>query len=130
VSDYITSGGAPSSWFVITNLYGGPGSSINDPAKTTNFAAYVDRNSLWVLQLYGNKPGNASVPFIQGLTDAIVDAQPETEFGAYLNYVDPSLSAEEAHKLYYGEELYERLLEVKEQVDPNNVFWNPQTIGA
>ncbi|KAF2652414.1 Glucooligosaccharide oxidase [Lophiostoma macrostomum CBS 122681] len=123
--DYITTGKVPS-FFVITNLYGGPGSAINE--KDTEFAAYRDRDSLWVLQLYGNKPGNTSLPFINGLTAAITGAQPQTEFGAYLNYVDPSLSADEAHKLYYGEELYGELQKVKEEVDPDEVFWNPQAV--
>jgi FAD/FMN-containing dehydrogenase len=26
--------------------------------------------------------------------------------------------------------LYARLLTLKKKVDPNNVFWNPQAIGA
>jgi hypothetical protein len=124
----VIKGGAPTTWFTIINLYGGPGSKINN--KDSNFAAYSERDSLWVLQLYGNKPGNASVPFINSLTNAIVSAEPTTDFGAYLNYVDPSLSADEAHELYYGEDLYKRLLALKKKVDPKNVFWNPQAIGA
>jgi hypothetical protein len=112
-------------YFSIFNLYGGPGSAIN--TKDTNFAAYSDRDSLWVIQNYGYT-GN-SVNWINGLNDAITGAQPQTEFGAYLNYVDPSLSAYEAHQLYYGEELYARLLALKRSVDPKGVFWNPHAIG-
>lgn len=121
---------SPTDYFVITNLYGGPGSHIND--KDTTFAAYSERDSLWVMQLYGFKEGdgNAAVPFINNLVDAITSAAPDTEFGAYLNYLDPSLSASEAHKLYYGQELYNRLLDVKKEVDPKGVFWNPQAIGV
>ncbi|KAH7117633.1 hypothetical protein B0J11DRAFT_88781 [Dendryphion nanum] len=120
--------GAPTKFFVITNLYGGPGSQIN--TKDTSFAAYSERDSLFVSQLYGYAPnGNDSVPFINGLHSAIVSAAPQTEFGAYLNYVDPSLAPKEAHQLYYGEELYKRLVKVKEGVDPGKVFWNPQAIG-
>lgn len=115
---------------MIINLYGGPGSQIN--TKDTNFAAYNDRDSLWVFQLYGFKEGagDESIPFIQGLTDSITSAAPQTHFGAYLNYVDPSLDAETAHKLYYGEDLYNRLVVQKEKYDPQEVFWNPQAIGA
>lgn len=82
------------------------------------------------MQLYGHKEnaGDEAVPFINNLTHAITSAAPDTEFGAYLNYVDPSLSQEEAHRLYYGEELLRRLQDVKRAVDPKNVFWNPQGI--
>jgi hypothetical protein len=39
---------APSPWFSIINLYGGPGSQINVPSP--NSSAYSDRDALWVLQ--------------------------------------------------------------------------------
>ena len=58
-----------------------------------------------------------------------MSAQPETHFGAYLNYVDPSYDAQTAHALYYGEELYARLNALKQEYDPEQTFWNPQSIG-
>ena len=122
--DYIK--GATTEYYTIVNLYGGPGSAIN--SKDTNFAAYNDRDSLWVFQNYGYE--TSSTNFINGLNDAIIKAQPQTSFGAYLNYVDPSYDAATAHKLYYGDSLYARLLTLKKKVDPNSVFWNPQAIGA
>ncbi|KAF1992405.1 Glucooligosaccharide oxidase [Aulographum hederae CBS 113979] len=120
----------PAPWFSILNLYGGPGSKIN--AKDLDFAAYSDRKSLWVFQHYVFKEENQTalpqegMDFITGLSQAVT--QNRTDFGAYLNYVDPSLSAEEAYQLYYGQELYDRLVEIKRLVDPYNLFWNPQTI--
>lgn len=123
--DYIKKG-TSASYFVIINLYGGPGSQINN--KDTSFAAYNDRDSLWVLQNYGETA--ASIDFINGLNDVIIGAQPYTQFGAYLNYVDPSYDAATAHELYYGAELYAELASLKKQVDPKMVFWNPQAIGA
>jgi hypothetical protein len=113
-------------YYIITNLYGGPGSAIN--SKDTSFAAYNDRDSLWVLQNYGYNA--ASTDFINGINSAIIGAQPQTSFGAYLNYVDPGYTAATAHKLYYGDALYAKLLALKKQVDPKSVFWNPQAIGA
>lgn len=113
-------------YFVIINLYGGPGSAIN--SKDTNFAAYNDRDSLWVIQNYGFTAG--SVNFISGLQNAVLNAQPQTPFGAYLNYVDPTYSAATAHQLYYGNAVYSRLAALKAQVDPKGVFWHPQAIGA
>lgn len=113
-------------FYIIINLYGGPGSAIN--SKDTSFAAYSDRDSLWVLQNYGYT-GN-SIDFVNGINEAIIGAQPETRFGAYLNYVDPTYSAEEAHRLYYGDEVYGRLEKLKREVDPEMVFWHPQAVGA
>ena len=114
------------SFYTIVNLYGGPGSAIN--SKDTNFAAYNDRDSLWVFQNYGQ--GANTVSFMNGLQDAVIKAQPQTSFGAYLNYVDPSYDAATAHKLYYGDAVYTRLAALKKKIDPDNVFWNPQSIGA
>lgn len=113
-------------YYMIINLYGGPGSKINE--KDTAFAAYNDRDSLWVLQNYGYT-GN-SIDFVNGINEAIISAQPQTNFGAYLNYVDPSYDAATAHKLYYGEEVYGRLAALKKELDPKSVFWHPQAIGA
>ncbi|KAF1938468.1 FAD-binding domain-containing protein [Clathrospora elynae] len=123
--DYLKTAGSVQ-YYIIINLYGGPGSAIN--SKDTNFAAYVDRDSLWVLQNYGY--GGDSIDFINGINSAIINAQPQTSFGAYLNYVDPSYDAATAHKLYYGDVVYSRLAALKQQVDPQSVFWNPQAIGA
>ena len=69
-------------------------------------------------------------PFVEGLNKAIPSAMPSVQFREYANYVNPSLTAEQAHDVYYGEPTYERLLKIKEQVDPGLVFWNPQAIGA
>ncbi|KAL9052282.1 MAG: hypothetical protein Q9162_005484 [Coniocarpon cinnabarinum] len=69
-------------------------------------------------------------PFIQGLNDVIPTQMPGVDFGAYINYVDSSLSAEEAHDVYYGDEVYGRLLALKETVDPEVILWNPQAVGV
>lgn len=113
-------------YYMIINLYGGPGSAIN--SKDTSFAAYNDRDSLWVLQNYGYTA--SSIDFVNGINRAIINAQPQTSFGAYLNYIDPTYDAATAHKLYYGDAVYERLAALKKEVDPQSIFWNPQAIGA
>ena len=125
------------SWFSIINLYGGPDSQID--AVPASSAAYSDRSALWVAQHYGHTGSNnqgapypeASIDFVDGLNTALTEvmAKQGVVFGAYQNYVDPSLSAQQAHDLYYGRETYARLLGIKEQVDPGRVFWNPQSVG-
>jgi FAD/FMN-containing dehydrogenase len=67
---------------------------------------------------------------MESLQAAVIGAQPQTTFGAYLNYVDPSYDAATAHKVYYGDALYARLAALKKKVDPKSTFWNPQAIGA
>ena len=123
------------SWFSIINLYGGPDSQIN--AVPSSSAAYSDRSAMWVVQHYGytgnrNAPyPQASIEFVDGLNDALTGVMEKqgVVFGAYQNYVDPSLSAQQAHDLYYGKETYARLLGIKGQVDPGKVLWNPQSVG-
>ncbi|KAI4216102.1 MAG: hypothetical protein LQ351_001600 [Letrouitia transgressa] len=120
-------------WFSIINLYGGPDSLINVPSPSSS--AYSDRFALWVIQHYGNVGTAGSpfppniIPFVQGLSDSLTKASPGTEFLGYSNYVDPQLSAAEAHAQYYGQTTYAKLLSIKNQVDPGKVFWNPQAIG-
>ena len=130
----ISSKGKAQSWFSIFNLYGGPGSQINVPAVSSS--AYSDRSALWVVQHYGftGTTGSAFPPatteFVTGLNTALESKMPNTVFGGYLNYVDPSLSAAQAHKEYYADATYQRLLAIKKAVDPAAVFWNPQAVGV
>ena len=123
------------SWFSIINLYGGPDSRIN--AVPTEASAYSDREALWVVQHYGYASGDAgsvypagNVGFVEGLNTALtsVMAGEGVAFKAYQNYVDPSLGRERAHELYYGSETTERLERIKGMVDPESVFWNPQSV--
>lgn len=44
--------------------------------------------------------------------------------------MDPSLTRQEVEDLYYGSETWERLEKVKGEVDPGDVFWNPQAVEA
>ena len=118
------------SWFSIIALYGGPDSQINVTPSTSS--AYSDRSNLWNFQNYARRAGSTSsaiISFVAGLNDAIISAQPETAFGAYANYVDPELTAGQAHSLYYDAPTYAKLNEIKKKVDPGKVFWNPQAVG-
>ncbi|KAK4182543.1 Glucooligosaccharide oxidase [Podospora australis] len=120
---------SPVDWFSIINLYGGPDSAIG--RYNEEFAAYAGYDDLWVVQNYGSAPMNQQFPkaglaFLDSLNGAMTSAMPE--YAAYLNYIDPSYSREQAYRLYYGEELFKRLKELKKQLDPKDVFWNPQSI--
>lgn len=120
----------PASWFSELNLLGGPGSRINNPSPAAADSAYSGRGALWVLQHYSGIPSPSAggvkkaIEFVNGLNDAL-----GVPYGGYLNYVDPELSAEEAHNIYYSPSTYERLVSIKRRVDPDDVFWNPQAVG-
>lgn len=120
------------SWFTIINIYGGFDSQINVPAVGSS--AFGERDALWVIQNYGytsgSEPWNDGIGvFIDGLNEALTSSQPSGNFSAYLNYVDPELTATQAAQLYYGQDLYDNLVAIKKVVDPGGVFWNPQAIG-
>ncbi|KAI9843906.1 MAG: hypothetical protein M1837_006060 [Sclerophora amabilis] len=118
-----------SPWFTVVNLYGGADSQINTiPASST---AYPQRSSLWVFQNQGATSDPTQpfpddiIPFITNLTDSVTHAQPGAGFASAPNYVDPSLTAAQAHQLYYGDETYQRLLALKTRIDPDAVFLEP-----
>ncbi|KAI4906901.1 hypothetical protein J4E90_010104 [Alternaria incomplexa] len=86
---------------------------INVPSPDS--AAYSHRDSLWVFQNIGSSanmlpPFESGIKaFVQGLNTALTDAQPDGDFLAYPNYLDPELTPAEAHRLYYGDATYGKL---------------------
>lgn len=123
-----TNGSSTPSWFSELNLLGGPASRINNPQYSS---AYSARDSLWVLQHYATVPSSANgdtqptIDFVNGLNDAL-----GMGYGGYPNYVDPELSASQAHAVYFSQSVYERLASIKKVVDPEGLFWNPQAVGV
>lgn len=124
---------APVAWWVMLDLYGGTGSAI--AAFPPAWSSYAHRNALWTVQLYAHTADHlppfpdAAIPLMHAMLRSLTDAQPETVFGAYPNYADPTLPAAEAHQRYYGGQL-QRLAEIKRQADPEERFWHPQAIAA
>ncbi|KAL8759419.1 MAG: hypothetical protein Q9199_000789 [Rusavskia elegans] len=123
-----TNGSSTSGWFSELNLLGGPSSRVINPRYPS---AYSSRNSLWVLQHYATVPSSANgvtkptIDFVNGLNNAL-----GMGYGGYLNYVDPELSASQAHGVYYSQSVYDRLVKIKRTVDPEGLFWNPQAVGV
>ncbi|KAK4224178.1 Glucooligosaccharide oxidase [Podospora fimiseda] len=124
---------APVGWFSIINLYGGPDSQIGKiGGDSEEISAYAGFDDLWVVQNYGSVSLNETFPeagiqFLDGLNDAMTNNM-MGEYAAYLNYIDPEYTREEAFELYYGEPLFSRLKELKKELDPKNLFRNPQSI--
>lgn len=87
---------------------------------------------------YGNPyPTNDGLPFVKGMWSTIVDGMTSQGwsntssspdgFAAYVNYVDPELSAEETKSQYWGSQ-YPRLSKLKAKYDPNQLLNSPQGI--
>lgn len=118
-------------WFIIIDLYGGADSQINKVPRHGD-AAYPHRSCLWVAQHYAffdekKQFPTAGLAFVQGLNEAMVRHM-DGRCAAYINYTDSSLSREQAHALYYGDEVMCRLRAIKKKVDPENIFAHPQSI--
>lgn len=111
-------------WFVIFDLEGG---AVNDIAPDAT--AYAHRDALFYLQSYAVGLGavtHTTRDFIRGLNKIITVGMPESEFGAYAGYVDVELG-EKGPEAYWNRNL-PRLERIKREVDPNEVFWNPQSV--
>jgi hypothetical protein len=112
-------------WFIIWDLEGG---AINDVKPDAT--AYGHRDALFYHQAYAvnllGKVSDKTRDFLTGVNKVITDALPNHKDGAYAGYVDPALG-ENSASLYWGGNV-ERLERIKADVDPNDVFHNPQSI--
>ncbi|GJN92799.1 hypothetical protein Rhopal_005837-T1 [Rhodotorula paludigena] len=135
---YLWSSNTSTNWFVEANIYGGQYSEIN--AVSLNDSSFGHRDKLMTFQLYASSPtyGNPfptddGIPFVQGMYDTLVDgmtsqgwsndsASPDG-YAAYVNYVDPELSADEVKNLYWGSQ-YQRLALLKGRYDPTQLLNN------
>lgn len=113
------------SWFVIFDLEGGATNDVPNDAT-----AYAHRDAFMWMQSYAiNLFGPVSretKKFLQGMNDVILGTEaPTARFGAYPGYVDPYI--ENAQLAYWGSNL-PRLETIKAEIDPNDIFHNPQSV--
>ncbi|EIM87014.1 FAD-binding domain-containing protein [Stereum hirsutum FP-91666 SS1] len=132
-ANYLLSASTSSlSWFLQVELYGGANSAIMN--VSSDATAFPFRDSLFVMQLYASS-ANAQPPypyddgynFLKGVVDTIEGSMPGADFGAYTNYIDPTL--ENWQDLYYKGN-YDRLVELQKVYDPSNIFMKHQSIGS
>jgi FAD/FMN-containing dehydrogenase len=111
-------------WTIIFDLSGG---AVNDVAL--HKTAYRHRDVLYFLQSYAiDLSGSISqetTDFVTGINDVITQSMTGANYGAYAGYVDPLM--DNAQEKYWGSNL-PRLESIKAEVDPNEVFWNPQSV--
>ncbi|KXT11234.1 hypothetical protein AC579_5555 [Pseudocercospora musae] len=118
---------------------------LNGPRSGTNGAqpngpsVWLDagkRKALFLSQIYVyNYPGfdkqaqqDAMNKVVDGVNQAVRDANPSDTWGAYVNYIDPRL--ENWESMYYGEaHVVKRLKDLKKRVDPRTMFDYPMGLA-
>jgi hypothetical protein len=118
-------------WFLLIDSHGGVDSAVsNVPADAT---AYPHRNATFKMQfydrIYNGDYDPAWLNFLNGWVGNITAADPDLDHAMYVNYADTSLSPEDAHKNYWLKN-YDRLVQVKQVWDPENLFTGPQLVGS
>ncbi|OOF92944.1 Glucooligosaccharide oxidase [Aspergillus carbonarius ITEM 5010] len=112
----------------------GPSSATNQPPQNdVGPMSFLHRHSLFLAQIYAadfpgfDNPGrDEALGTIWAISDAVQSADPEGDWHAYQNYIDPDL--DNWGEMYYGANL-NRLKEIKERVDPDHVLDFPQGLG-
>jgi len=110
-------------WFMNFELQGGATNDI--PADAT---AYVHRDVLLYSEAFGIDIGRvdaATRGFITGISETITKAMPNTDFGSYPGYVDRELP--NGQHSYWGANL-PKLERIKRDIDPKDIFQNPQSV--
>lgn len=111
-------------WFVNFELQGGATNDI-----PTHATAYAHRDVLIYMETFGIDLGRVTHTtrnFITGINDAITSHMPpQTIWPSYPGYVDPELA--NGQESYWGPNLPE-LERIKRDIDPRDVFHNPQSV--
>ncbi|KAH6897362.1 hypothetical protein B0T10DRAFT_183645 [Thelonectria olida] len=134
VSALFTNANNPSarhSWFVLLDCHGGGHSAVSKVGKSST--AYVHRDKLLLFQ-FSDSGSNGNYPkegfaLLKGFRESVTKSMTGGEWGMYANYLDTQLDSETAQKLYWGSNL-ERLQQIKNRLDPEQVFWNPQGVST
>ncbi|KAG9238729.1 hypothetical protein BJ875DRAFT_415626 [Amylocarpus encephaloides] len=117
-------------WYLIVDLHGGQSSAITKLGQ--DYSSYAHRKALIKYEFYdrvnsGSYPSNG-LSFLNGWVDTITNSMKSTQFGMYINYADPTLSTTQAQNSYWLGN-YAKLANIKKEVDPANLFSNPQAVG-
>lgn len=109
------------SWFLLFDFQGG---YTND--SPTNATAYAHRDvRIWLQSYTINLLGpvtQTQIDFLDQVNNLVTNVG--APYAAYPGYVDPLMA--NGPEAYWGSNL-PRLLLIKEEIDPQNVFRNPQS---
>lgn len=118
-------------WWAQMDVHGDPNSGIVKADAT--HSSYAHRDKLWLFQFSASPRSpfddgfSGPIAFANGMMDSLTDNLEREAWGRYANYIDSELERDEALEQYFDENLG-RLREVKAEVDPSDLFWNPQSV--
>ena len=118
------------SWYHHIDFHGGKTSAV--AAVSPDATSYSHRDKLLLHNFYDRVDVTEEYPadgfdLLSGFVDAIVGDGDRLDYGVYFNYPDPEMDQETAQKRYWGPAL-ERLQGIKAAVDPDEVFYLPQSV--
>lgn len=121
-------------WYFTLSLQGGVDNQIFLDSKSGD-SAFWRRDTTWVMENSGFTDGPdeafpvpAGIDLVNDLNNQVTGVLGAGNYGAYQGYVDTELNADQAGRLYYGDVLFEKLKGLKKNIDPGNLFSNPQSI--
>lgn len=122
-------------WNIYFELFGG-GSPAHAQEAAKQRSSFPHRDGLWLIQsAVGTlahmdlaRSGHAYARQLDAHINRAIEIS-RLGRGGYSCYVDAELEEQEWKQLYYGSSI-PRLEAIKMQVDPDNLFRNPQTLGS
>ena len=115
-------------WWFQVDLHGGVTSALSRIGNEDT--AYPHREKLFLFQFFDTaliKYPRSGFKLVQGFRKSITDELEDGDWGMYANYADTEVSSFTAQRLYWGNNL-QKLQKIKRQLDPEEVFANPQSI--
>ncbi|KAK5703579.1 hypothetical protein LTR17_021993 [Elasticomyces elasticus] len=116
-------------WWFQLDLHGGKYSAVTNGNHSTS--SYAHRDKLYLIQFYdqsffGDYPSDG-FDFLDDWVSQTTASLPKSDWGMYINYADSRLNQTYAQDAYWGENV-PRLQSIKAAVDPEEVFFFPQSI--
>ncbi|SPO30562.1 related to 6-hydroxy-D-nicotine oxidase [Ustilago trichophora] len=122
-------------WNIYFELFGG-GIPAHAQPKAKELSSFPHRDGLWLIQTAVGTVAHMDLAHTGHAYARELDSQVNRAIqaaslgrGGYSCYVDSELKEDEWKQLYYGPSI-PRLEDIKIQVDPFNLFRNPQTLGT
>lgn len=118
------------SWDIFFEMHGSPNSAVSQVSSSAT--AYVHRDKVWLWQLSDagedGKLPRESFTVVKELMNSVTKSLADEQWGMYANFIDTELDGKTAQELYWGDNL-PRLKAIKAELDPDDVFWNPQGVS-
>ncbi|KAF3913370.1 hypothetical protein ABW20_dc0106407 [Dactylellina cionopaga] len=118
------------SWYAMIDLHGGPTSYISSITGDAG-GSYAHRKKTFKFQFSDSNFGQAYPPdgfsFLNDWVNTITSISPQSTWGMYINYADPTLAPSD-YASFYWRDSYPRLQSIKTRYDPNDIFYNPQVV--